>query len=427
MGDTEPLPEQTQPQTTQRRAKIKAVLTDKAVRGAKATEKPFKLTDGNGLYLLVNPSGSKLWRYKYLFQGKEKLMSLGAYPVVSLSAARQAHLEARKQLRVADPMAERKTEKKARLLDAENSFKSAALLWWNNWKNTRTEQHAMQVWRRFEQNVFPHIGAKPITQIEAPDLVLMVKGIEGRGVSDLAKRALQTTGQVFRYAIAHGLAKRNPAAEIRPSDILKPVIEKNLARVDAKELPQLLRKIEAYQGTPTTRLAMKIMALTFVRTSELIGAKWAEFDLEAGRWDIPKERMKMKTPHVVPLASQTVSLLKALHTWTGHTPMLFPNERDSAKHMSNNTILKALERMGYAGKMTGHGFRGVASTLLHEQGFDHAHIELQLAHMERNEVSAAYNHATYLPQRFKMMQAWADYLDQCVTGRVISVDFRQAA
>lgn len=410
-----------------RTAQLKSVLTDKAVKNAKPKDKPYKLTDGNGLHLLISPSGSKLWRYKYQYQGKEKLMALGAYPVVTLSAAREAHLEARRLLLTADPMAQRKADNTAKLLDAENSFKSAALLWWNNWKNTRTDQHANQVWRRFEQNVFPFIGARPVSQIEAPELVTMVKGIEGRGVSDVAKRALQTSGQVFRYAIAHGLAQRNPAAEIKPSDILKPVVEKNLARVDAKDLPELLRKIEGYQGTPTTRLAMKIMALTFVRTSELIGARWDEFDLEGGRWNIPKERMKMKTPHIVPLAVQTVNLLKALQLWTGHTPLLFPNERDHSKCMSNNTILGALKRMGYAGTMTGHGFRGVASTLLHEQGYDHAHIELQLAHMERNEISAAYNHATYLTQRFTMMQAWADYLDACMTGKVIAVDFRKAA
>ncbi|MBP7308033.1 MAG: tyrosine-type recombinase/integrase [Polaromonas sp.] len=410
-----------------RKSKPKSVLTDKGVKNAKPQDKPYKLTDGNGLHLLISPSGAKLWRYRYTYAGKEKLMSLGAYPVVSLSDARQAHLEARKQLSTVDPMELRKTEKKAKLLDAENSFKSAALLWWNNWKNTRSSQHALQVKARFEQNIFPYIGARPVAQIESPELVTMLKSIEARGVSDVAKRALQTSGQVFRYAIAHGLAKRNPAADIKPSDILKPVAKRNLARIDGKDLPELLRKIEAYQGTPITRLAMKLMALTFVRTSELIGARWAEFDLEAGRWEIPKERMKMKTPHIVPLAAQTVNLLKTLQLVTGHTDLLFYGERDHNKPMSNNTILQALKRMGYAGLMTGHGFRGVASTLLHEQGFDHAHIELQLAHMERNQVSAAYNHATYLPQRFTMMQAWADYLDACMTGKVIKVDFRKSA
>lgn len=195
--------------------------------------------------------------------------------------------------------------------------------------------------------------------------------------------------------------------------------KQNLARIDGKELPGLLRHIDAYQGAAITRLAMKLMAMTFVRTTELIGARWSEFDLEAARWDIPAERMKMKTSHIVPLSMQAVNLLKTLQLITGHSVMLFPGERDHEKSMSNNTILKALERMGYKGRMTGHGFRGVASTLLHEMGFDHAHIELQLAHQERDEVSATYNHATYLKQRAKMMQHWEDYLDSCATGKVL--------
>jgi integrase len=248
----------------------------------------------------------------------------------------------------------------------------------------------------------------------------MLKAIEARGVNDLAKRALQTSSQVFRYAIAHGKAVRNPATDIKPSDVLASRQKQNLARIDGKELPELLRHIEVYKGAATTRLAMKLMAMTFVRTTELIGARWAEFDLEAARWDIPAARMKMKTPHIVPLSVQAVNLLRTLHLITGHSVMLFPGERDHEKSMSNNTILKALERMGYKGRMTGHGFRGVASTLLHEMGFDHAHIELQLAHQERNEVSAAYNHATYLKQRTAMMQHWSDYLDTCVTGRQLA-------
>ena len=273
--------------------------------------------------------------------------------------------------------------------------------------------------RRFEANVFPHIGARPVSDIQAPELVAMLKAIEARGVSDLAKRALQTSSQVFRYAIAHGLAKRNPATDIKPGDVLASRQKQNLARIDGKELPELLRHIDAYQGAVTTRLAMKLMAMTFVRTTELIGARWSEFDLDAARWDIPAERMKMKTPHIVPLSRQAVNLLKTLQLISGHGAMLFPGERDHEKSMSNNTILKALERMGYKGRMTGHGFRGVASTLLHEMGFDHAHIEIQLAHQERNEVSAAYNHATYLKQRVELMQSWSDYLDNCTTGKVI--------
>ncbi len=398
-------------------------LTDTAIKKAKPGAKPVKLSDGKGMYLLVSPTGSKLWRWKYRVLGKEKVMALGAYPDVSLAQAREAMAEARKVLATgADPMVKRKADKVASRTAAINSFEAVARAWWAHWKPARSEQHAGQVMRRFEANVFPYIGPRPVSEIQAPELVAMLKAIEKRGVNDLAKRALQTSGQVFRYAIAHGLAKRNPATDIKPGDVLASRQKQNLARIDGKELPQLLRHIEGYKGAATTRLAMKLMALTFVRTTELIGARWEEFDLDGARWDIPAERMKMKTPHIVPLSAQAVNLLKTLQLITGHSALLFPGERDHEKSMSNNTILKALERMGYKGRMTGHGFRGVASTLLHEMGFDHAHIELQLAHQERDEVSAAYNHATYIKQRASMMQDWADYLDTCTTAKVLKFE-----
>ena len=402
-------------------------LTDTAIKKAKPGAKPVKLSDGRGLYLLVSPSGSKLWRWKYRVLGKEKVMALGAYPDVSLAQAREGLDKARKVLAAgSDPMVVRKADKAATRAAAEESFEAVARMWWVHWKPARSEQHAGQVMRRFEADVFPHIGARPVAEIQAPELVGMVKAIAGRGVNDLAKRALQTSGQVFRYAIAHGLAQRNPAADIRPSDLLASRQKQNMARIDGKELPELMRRIDAYQGTPVTRLAIKLMALTFVRTSELIGARWEEFDLDGMRWDIPAGRMKMKTPHIVPLSTQAVSVLKTLHLVTGHSTMLFPGERDHEKCMSNNTILKALERMGYKGRMTGHGFRGVASTLLHEMGFEHAHIELQLAHQERDAVSAAYNHATYLKQRAEMMQQWGDYLETCTSGKVLPFQRRTA-
>jgi integrase len=277
-----------------------------------------------------------------------------------------------------------------------------------------------------EANILPLLGTRPIAEIEAPELVAMVKAIETRGAADLAKRALENTGQIFRYAIAHGYAKRNPASEIRPADILKPTHKTNLARIDAKDLPGLLRAIEVYQGTHVTRLAMKLMALVFVRTSELIGAKWSEFDMEGARWNIPAERMKMRDPHIVPLATQAIEILEMLRTLTGVSEWLFPGDRVATKPMSNNTILQALKRMGYQGRMTGHGFRGLASTILHEQGYDHEHIELQLAHAPRNAVSAAYNHALYLEPRAKMMQAWADYLERTQRGGVV-LPFRGSA
>jgi len=398
-------------------------LTDTVIRKARAKHTVYRLTDGGGLYLQITPAGGRLWRWKYRFEGREKLMSFGSYPDVSLSLVRERHVEARKLLASGtDPMAERKAEKAA----AENSFQSIARAWWEHWQDGKNLRHAVQVKRRMEADILPYLGARPIAAIEAPELVAMTKAIERRGARDIAKRALETTGQIFRYAIAHGYARRNPASEIRPGDILKSTRKVNYARVDARELPNLLRSIEVYQGTHVTRLALKLMALTFVRTSELIGARWAEFDLEACRWDIPAERMKMRTPHIVPLARQALDVLDTLRTLTGQSEWLFPGDRNARKSMSNNTILKALERMGYKGRMTGHGFRGLASTVLHEQGFNHEHIELQLAHAPRNAVSAAYNHALYLEPRAKMMQEWADYLEQSQRGGKV-LPFRGSA
>ncbi len=409
-----------QPPLVRRERSQSTSLTDAKIRQTKPRTAQYKLYDGGGLHLLITTTGSKLWRWKYMKgNGSEGLKGLGRYPDVSLAQAREARNEMRKQLvQGIDPAEKARDEKHARLVAAENSFKSVALSWWAKWSVGRSVQHADQVMRRFEKNVFPHIGSRPITEISAPVLVAMLTAIQKRGVIDIAKRSLQTCSQVFRFAIANGLAVNNPAAAIRPSDVLQTRPAVNLARVDGKELPVLLRQIEAYRGTPTTRLAMKLMAQTFVRTSELIAAPWSEFDMDAAEWRIPAERMKAKKPHIVPLSTQSVNILRTLHLISGHGKLLFPGERDHEKPMSNNTILKALKIMGYGGKMTGHGFRGVASTLLHEMAYDHHHIELQLAHQPRDAVSAAYNHALYLKQRRLMMQAWADHLDGCLQGPV---------
>jgi integrase len=402
---------------------LSMALTDTGIRKSKPGDKPYKLTDGRGLFLLVTPAGGKLWHFKYRFEGKEKLMAIGPYPDVMLAMARERHQVARQLLASGtDPMAQRKEEKAAAKVSADNSFQAVATLWLEHWREGVTARHADDTERRMKANFLPCIGARPIAEIEAPELVAMVKTIEARGARDIAKRALETTGQIFRYAIAHGYAKRNPAAEIKPRDVLKPTQRVNFARVDGKELGDLLRAIEVYRGAPITRLAMKLLALTFVRTSELIEAKWSEFDLDAARWDIPAERMKMRTPHVVPLSRQSVEILRMIHGLTGHRELVFPGDRNPKQSMSNNTILKALERMGYKGKHTGHGFRGVASTILHEHGYNHEHIELQLAHTPRNAVSASYNHALYLKQRASMMQDWADHLEQTLrAGKVVPI------
>jgi integrase len=394
-----------------------AGLTDTEIKRAKAAEKAYSMGDGGGLYLWVKPTGGKLWRWSYRFDGKEKLMSLGKYPDVPLALARERHAEARKLLATGvDPMAQRKAEKTAEKIAVENTFQSVTTQWLEHWEEGKSPRHVDSVRRRMEADILPCLGARPIAEIEAPELVAMANAIQDRGARDIAKRALETVGQVFRYGIAHGYAKRNPATEIRPSDILKSSPKTNYARIDAKELPTLLRRIEVYQGKQVTRLAMKLMSMTFVRTTELIEAKWGEFDLENARWDIPAERMKMRTPHIVPLARQSLEVLEMLRDFTGSNEWLFPGDLNAAQPMSNNTILAALKRMGYKGRMTGHGFRGLASTILHEQGYAHDHIELQLAHAPRNAVSAAYNHALYLEPRAKMMQDWADFLERTQRG-----------
>lgn len=376
-----------------------------------------RLADGLGMYLEVTAAGGKYWRLKYRHASKEKRLALGVFPDVSLAEARKRRDQARDALAAGDdPSQLRRDAKLAKAIGEATTFEAVARQWWAHWKGPRNQRHVDYVIHRLEVDAFPMLGPKPVASVTAPQLLAMAKAIEARGALDMAKRVLQTCGQIMRYAVAHGLIERNPAADVRPSDALKSRRKENYARLDAKEIPELLRKIEAYPGSPYTRLAMKLMACTFVRTGELIGARWEEFDLAAAEWRIPAERMKMRTPHIVPLAPQAVEVLQALHTISGDRPLLFPGERDHAKAMSNNTILAALARMGYKGRMTGHGFRGVASTILHEQGYPHHLIELQLAHSERDQVAAAYNHATYLAERRAMMNAWADHLDKLRKG-----------
>jgi integrase len=380
------------------------MLTDATLRSVKPSDRPQKLSDGGGLHLLVAPTGGRYWRYSYRFNGKQKTLALGIYPDVRLVQARARHQEARRQL--ADGI-DPSIKKQASGL----TFEMVARQWHAHWKTDRSERHAHYVLSRLEADIFPEIGALPLSEIPTSAFRRAVKQIEARGALDIAKRVLQTCGQIMRYAVANDLAPHNPVAEVKPADVLKPHKRRNYPRVGAKELPDLLQAIDVYVGSEHTRLALQLMALTFVRTSELIGARWSEFDLQASRWDIPAERMKMKTPHIVPLSRQAKAVLDKLKAISFGKELVFPGDVRPIQPMSNNTILYALYRMGYRGRMTGHGFRGVASTLLHEQGWPHEHIELQLAHQERDDTSAAYNHALYLKPRATMMQAWADHLD----------------
>jgi len=392
-------------------------LTDPIIKAAKPKEKDYSLADGHGLALLVKSSGAKWWRYRYRFNDTPKMLSIGVYPDISLKEARNQHARLKELLaQGTDPSENRKEEKQQAAIAAANSFESVARLWWNHWKYDKTERHADQTIRRMEADIFPVIGHKPVNEITAAQFIAMVRKVESRGALDIAKRVLTMCGQVMRYAVAHGLAERNPAADIKPSDVLKPTKKTNHKRLSEKELPELLRNIDGYDGQPLTRLALQLMALTFVRTGELIGARWDEIDLIKKEWRIPAERMKMRSPHIVPLSQQAMTVIENIRKLAADDVLLFPSERRDGKTMSNNTILYALYRLGYHGRMTGHGFRGVASTILHEQGFNHDHIELQLAHTQRDAVSAAYNHALYLEPRAHMTQAWADYLDKLKAG-----------
>lgn len=406
-------------------------LTDLAVKGAKPKDKPYKMGDAGGLYLYVTLAGGKLWRLAYRFDGKQKTLAVGAYPDVSLASARERRDAARKLIASEppiDPSDARKTAKAKNEANKNNTFELWAGKWWQHWQAGKSERHAGYVKRRLELDVYPVIGSRPINDITAYEIVDTIKAIAARGALDIAKRSHQTIGQVFRHAIAHGKEShttRNPASEVKPSDIIETRAQVNYARVGVDELPKLLRAIDNSASTPVTRFAIRLIALTFVRTSELIGARWGEFDLDAGLWRIPPERMKKKTPHIVPLSTQVIEIINMLKELTGNGEFLFPNQNDRRKTMSNNTILKALEVMGYKGRMTGHGFRGIASTQLNEMEYDEKHIEIQLAHLVGNATQRAYDHAKHIPARTVMMQAWADYLDELKAGAKV-LPFKQA-
>jgi integrase len=388
-------------------------LTDLKARKAKPAEKPYKLADEKGLYLLVNQSG-KYWRLDYRYLGKRKTLALGVYGDVSLAAAQKKRDDARALLDVGiDPAQAKLAKKLADKQAAANSFEFVAREWYNKQIHTWVATHARDVLRRFEANIFPVIGARPVSEIEPPELLAMIRTMEQRGAYDLAHRVLSMCSQVFRYGVASGRCKRDPSPDLRGA--LTPHVKKHQSAVRLEELPDLLRAIDTYDGDRQTMLALKLLALTFVRTNELIGAEWAEFNLDQSLWVVPAGRMKMKTEHVVPLAAQAVELLEELKVISNGSRFVFPG-RNRDKPISNNTMLFALYRLGYKGKMTGHGFRAIASTALNEQGYRPDVIERQLAHCERNEVRGAYNRAEYLPARQAMMTSWADYLDGLKAG-----------
>jgi len=402
-------------------------LTDRAIRNAKPADRPIRLFDEKGLYLEVALSGGKWWRFKYRFSGKEKRLSLGVYPDVKLTHARDRRDEARALLADGvDPSAQRKADKREAAGRAANSFEAVAREWFAKQAHTWVPSHASDVLRRLESNLFPEIGDKPVAEITAPMLLAAARKIEHRGAHDLAHRVLQVASQVFRYGVATGRCERDPAPDLRGA--LTPHKAKHQNAVTLEELPGLLRAVGGYSevGDKLTGYALQLLALTFTRTSELIGAEWNEIDMDGATWIVPAARMKIKAEHVVPLARQALAILRQLRAIGGGSRYVFPG-RNQDKPISNNTLLFALYRLGYKGKMTGHGFRAVASTILNEAGFRPDVIERQLAHRERNTVRAAYHRSEYLPERTKMMQQWADMLAALAKGaQVIPLQRRKS-
>lgn len=393
-------------------------LTVVQVKSAKPKEKPYKLADERGLYLLVNPNGSKLWKLKYRFAGIEKKLSLGAHPTVSLAEARDRREDARRQLtNNIDPGVLQNSIKRSKKAAAENSFEAVAREWQAKFSHKWTKEHGSRILIRLEQNIFPWIGKRPIIEVTAPEVLSALRRVENRGAVETAHRISQICGQVFRYAIATGRAERNPAADLRGA--LAPVKQKHHASIiDPVAVGKLLHAINGYEGFFVTKCALQLAPLFFVRPGELRRAEWSEFDFEKAEWRIPPEKMKMRVTHIVPLSTQAIEILQQLHAYTGDGKYVFPGTRTSKRPMSENTVLAALRRLGYTtDEMTGHGFRSLASTLLNENGWNRDAIERQLAHAERNNIRAAYNYAEYLPERRTMMQWWADYLNNLVTNK----------
>jgi len=387
-------------------------LSTAKIQNATAQKKTVRLFDGRGLYLEIAPTGSRWWRFKYRFAGKEKRISLGVYPDVGLKKARDRRDEMRKLVADGiDPSAARKQQKLMALDAAANTFEAVAREWFEKHSANWEASYSVKLLARLEANIFPWLGDRPIRDIKPPELLSVLRRVESRGVLETAHRLMNYCGNIYRYAVATGRAERDISSDLRGA--LPPSTPQHHASVtDPEGVAALLRAIDGYRGSNVTRYALQLAPLVFVRPGELRKAEWSEIELEAGEWRIPAERMKMKTKHIVPLSRQAVAIVRALQPLTGKQHYVFPGARSRELCMSENTVNGALRRLGWSGsEMTGHGFRSMASTLLNEQGWNRDAIERQLAHTERNSIRAAYNYAEHLPERRRMMQAWSDYLD----------------
>lgn len=411
------------------------MLTDVDCRNAKAKEKAYKLSDSAGLYLEVTATGSKYWRWKYRFGGKEKRLAIGVYPRVSLKEARKQRDQARDMLDAGqDPSAEKKVQRLTSKLLANTTFEGVAREWFDREKQTWVDSHAARIIRRFERDIFPYLGSRPIADIATPEMLSVLRKIEERGAIETSHRAKWDCSQVFLYAIETGRAERNPIDGMSKGALKQPVARNLAAVVDPEGIGQLIRAIRGYQGSPVVRAALQLAPLVFLRPGELRQAQWAEFDLDgagkfaaggAAMWEVPNERMKrpkeekeLTGGHLVPLSRQAIQVLRDLYPLTGRGRYVFPSPRTPQRPLSDNGVLSALRRMGYSGdEMTGHGFRAMARTALAERlKVEERYIGLQLAHAVRDANGRAYNRASFIEERTKMMQQWADYLDRLAAG-----------
>ena len=400
-------------------------LSNTAIINAKAAEKPYKLYDTDGLFLQVTPKGGKWWRLKYRFEGKEKSISLGVYPHISLSQARERKDAAKKLLAMdINPSENRKETKALNKLNTENTFESVAREWWQSHMTNKAESHKEKVIRRFELYLFPWIGKKPIATITAPQILETIKRIEKQNKLETAHRTLQTSGQVFRFAVQTGRAVRDVTADLKGA-LPATTVKHMAAFTEPKDVADLLRAFDAFNGTLTVQCAIKLAPLVFVRPSELRMAKWADIDLENGTWQYLVS--KTKTDHLVPLSNQALTILREIYPLSGHGEYVFQGGHSPLKPMSESAVNAALKRMGYDTQkdITGHGFRAMARTILHERlNIDPAIIEHQLAHKVPDTLGAAYNRTKFIEQRKMMMQAWADYLDELKAGAKV-IPFKQ--
>ncbi|WP_272538740.1 tyrosine-type recombinase/integrase [Providencia sp. PROV197] len=401
-------------------------LTVKQIDSSKPKEKDYKISDGGGLYLLVKTNGGKYWRLKYRIDGKEKLLAIGIYPTVTLADARRKRDDAKRLLADGiDPNQQRKEQKQASKIDSVNTFKNIALEWYEGRKDRWSVGYRDDMMDAFEKDVFPYIGNRPIAEIKPMELLEVLSIMEKRGATEKLKKVRQRCGEVWKYAIITGRAEYNPAPDLASAFV--PHKREHYAHLSVSELPEFLSSIDKYMGSQIVRVALRVLILTGVRPGELRKAEWSEINFDTGVWEIPAEKMKMRRPHIVPLSEQVIDLLKQIHPISGSYQYIFPSRTDYRKHISDMALNTMIRRMGYSGRATGHGFRHTMSTILHEQGYNTAWIETQLAHVDKNSIRGTYNHAQYIDGRREMLQWYADYMGALENGdNVVHGNFKRA-